>query len=639
MDIQNLATLTSAKVACDTETTGLDGDITNPATGVFPARAFAFSFTTYQGYNFYESFPVDPWTRRVRYDCNPAGYERLVKFYTDKSITKIFHNANFDLTMLHYMGIEVQGPIYDTLIMAHCENGSRKSFGLKPLTKELFDIPDDDLTELKESVKKARLQAKHFGWAIADSVEADYHLGDPELVCKYACTDTERTMGLWYAFEDMYTNDSEYKALVDKEHKLRKVLFKMERRGIRLSLEKAEELKVYYNKIITDQSKLKESLGYGYLNPNSPKQMQEVFYGKLGMQPVFKVRKNKAGERTKSVTTDSSALLKWSRQGNALATALIELSAANTQLNTFVIPFTQICSTEAHSEGVYVNILHPNYKQSGPITGRLACTKPNLMNVSSNSSGQRHSAAEYRVRECFIPRPGHVLYFPDYSQIEIWGAAFRSQDPVLTQLLLSGEDMHKKTAVSAYGDEDDFETNYSMYRKMAKTINFACQYDAGPARIAEQLAVPFAEGQRLHDVFWQTYAGLKEYRATLISEIKSRGYIINAFGRKHYVDRSSSYKALNYDIQGSCADVIKGAMINIVELFETKFNDAPKLLLTIHDELCIEVPKLLHGKKFMRSCIQAMQGDFHTNFNMPIPFGVSMSVATENWATKKEATV
>lgn len=629
----------SAVVACDTETTGLSPYGSIIYTGFHPARPFAFSFTNREGENEYVRFEVNPHTREVLYRKNPKAFHALKRFFATPHITKVFHNAMFDLMLLRFAGIEVKGPIMDTKILAHAANSSRPTFRLKPLCASLWPeyFGVEDQQDLIASVHTARRAARKLEYAISEKSskgaqwfnpqgdpEADYWLGDSELCATYAVTDTDRTMALYIAHEDKYNDDPDYREIVDMEHTLIPIALDMAITGHRLDHGKVLELEKYYAGIIAKRIEEKKQLGYGDLNPASPLQMKNLFFGKLKCPPEYKRRKRKDGVREETLTTDNAFLAKQAAK-HPIAKCLLEINAAQHQLDSFIVPF---------KENAIQGILHPNFNTCGPVTGRLSCSNPNLMNITSKDSNKNKSEVDYRVRECFVPRDGHLLYYFDYSQIEIWILAFSSGDPLMVSALLEGVNMHTLTANNIYGNFPDFKANFDKYRKSAKIVNFAIPYGGGPAAIAVQAGCTYDEARLLFNGYWNTYKGVKQFNDTLIEEIARYGFTRDQFGRCYFLEPNQAYKALNYRIQGPASTVMKRAMIEVAKLFATKWKGC-RILLSIHDELVMEIPMRFHCKELVEDIIRAMQNDSHTYIGMPKPFIVEPSFTTTNWLEKK----
>lgn len=622
--------------AVDSETTGLEGYGSFEQLGYYPARPFAFSFTPYTGRDEYIRFEVDPFTREVLYHKSPAEFKLVKEFFEDPTILKIYHNAQFDQKMVGFMGITPAGPFYDTRILAHVADSSRMSFALKPLTKAMFNFPDDDQKDLKDSVKKARRAGKKLGWKLAEDVEADYALGDPELCKKYAIGDTQRTMKLFKAFEDFLTVKHEsfspysgYKAVVDMEHELVPLVMAMSKRGAAIDMAKVNELEAYYKDCIVKANETKAALGYAELNPESPQQVIEVFYNQLKMAPKFRKRKAKDGTKSLTKSADKRILDSWSKEV-PLAKCLVELSEAQHQLNSFILPFRENSFDESGSR-----VLHPSFNTCGPVTGRLSCSNPNLQNITSSTSPGRKSEVEFRARECFVPRAGMVWLLVDYSQVEIWVAAFLSKDPLMTSTLLAGESVHDLTCDKVFGHKYDFKSNRAMYRKMAKIVNFSMLYGSGPKALAELLGIEESEAKEYWQGFWDTYRGMARYNEMLKKTVRCDGYVKDVFGRPYFVETKFAYKALNYMVQGTAAGILKRAMIGADKYLKSACPSATTLL-TIHDELVFEVPTEALTASLVEGIEKAMAGDYHLLLGMPTPFMVEASVVRENWGKKEK---
>jgi DNA polymerase-1 len=621
-------------VAVDTETTGLSPYGTFEELGHYPDRPFAFSFTHYDGNDFYIRFDVDPFTRRVIYDANPSAFATLRDFFRDETITKVFHNAAFDLTMLSFAGLECRGPFYDTRILAHLADSSRHSFALKPLTKAIFDYPDDDLKVLKDSVKAARRKGKKLGWKLAADVEADYALGDPELCKKYALGDTQRTMKLFKFYEPLlslgpfvekdcpYEN---YEDIVHMEHALVPIVMEMSRTGVALDPEKVKALREYYEGCITKAKAEMAALGFPDLNPKSVPQKIDVFYNKLKLPKVWRKRKQKDGSRKETLSCDKKVLDKWSKTV-PLAKCLVELSEAQHQLNSFIIPFQENSFDEKGQR-----VLRPSFNTCGPITGRLSCSNPNLQNITASTSPGRKSDVEFRARECFVPRHGYVWILADYSQVEIWDVAFQSKDELMIDTLKKGLSIHDVTCDSLFGGNWDFSTNRPMYRKKAKIVNFSMVYGSGPGALSELLGVSYQEAKDYWNAYWKTYKGIAKFNDDLKKRVAENGWVLDFFGRAYFP--KMPHKAMNYMVQGSAAGILKRAMIASYRYLKKVCAEA-KLLLSIHDELIFEVPEKALNAELVRGIKTAMAGDFHKLLDMPHAFEIEASMTRTNWAEK-----
>ncbi len=626
---------TTPYLAVDNETTGLcahKGD-----------RPFAVSMTTNEGEDYYVRFPVDPFTRIVAYTEEIREVLELLTSRSERGLGTIYHNATFDLIQLGYAISQHKGcpvgsldklplrHVYDTIIMAHAANSARDTYALKPLAESLLGIDTEDQRDLRVSVVQARKLGKKLGYNLAEAVEADYHLGDPELCKAYAIQDTQRTMRIFKLFQPLLEETegpfSRFKDIVEMEHRLMLSVLEMNMRGVRVDPAKIQELKGYYQGVLDQEQATIEGLGYAEFNPRSPKQKNEVFYNQLGFDPIRRKRKTKEGGIKQTLSVDKKALEKFS-ETSPLAKSLLITSEAQHQLNSFILPFER-----ESVDGPSGHILYPSFNSVGPRTGRLSCSRPNLQNITSENSPLHKTDVKLRARECFIPRHGCAWMLADYSQIEIWVAAFLSKDPTMVNTLKEGKSVHDLTCDRVFGHKLDFQTNRPMYRKMAKIVTFSILYGSGPKALGELLGLSYDEAKVYYKNFWDTYQGLRRYADSLEKQVKEQGWVKDLFGRVYFIPKNQAYKSLNYIIQGAAAGVLKRAMLSLDAALKTKYPEA-HMLMTIHDEVVVQGPLHYFSDEFVTQVVESMQGDFHTLFGMEKPFDIGVSFVTENWGTK-----
>ncbi len=301
-------------------------------------------------------------------------------------------------------------------------------------------------------------------------------------------------------------------------------------------------------------------------------------------------------------------------------------------------------------------VLHPNYWQCEAITLRMSCSKPNLQNVADDDSGKKKIDVAYRPRECIVPRTGCVIYAPDYSQIEVWLLMLRSGDKALREALLAGGDLHGNVASKLW--PSDFNLAYALIdkkkkigelapdrlenlkryvnrRKRSKNIQFCKIYGGGPAKIAEMIGggctVDMAR-QFIND--WENlFPDVAGWMNEKIDIARRYGYSENAYGYKYPVNRDLAYRAVNYDVQGSAAFLIKRAMLKVGKRALVTPGLDP--LLQVHDELLIEAKREIHNEQLMRGIVEDMQADWEMLGN-PVPFPVGMKVIEERWSDPRE---
>ena len=580
-------------------------------------RPFCISFTDENMESWYIRWKYYNWTREVQISKFDKNW--IQGLFNRKDTLFIAHNPKFDIHMLNSIGIEVPGPIIDTVVLARIENNMRKVYKLKPLCWELFGYPMGDERDLKDSVIKARRKGKKLGWKLSEDVEGDYALGAEELCKKYCIGDTVRDIKLYkYCIERL---DEGQRETLLMENQLFKVVLDMERKGIKIDLERLEELNLYYSINISNGISRKGCLGYGDLNTKSWKQMREVFYDKLKCKHMYKNVKE-GHVKVKKLTTDKTALKEWAKTV-PLAECIQSINTSMTQLNTFVLPIKDLIASDGR--------LHTNYGQNVAVTSRMSSSGPNLQNIPNTKD---EGKIKLRIRELFIPEKEKVLYFPDYSQVEIFIPAFLSGDKIMCPALINGLDLHGMFNEKFYGKEKDFKNNKEIYRKKVKNGVFCILFGGGVVAIMSALDCSRSEAQSFLETFWGTYTGLYEYNEILKEVAYEIGYVVNPFGRKFIMDDSNAWKALNTMVQSTAGEILKRGMINVYNYLKNL--DGCNLILTIHDELCIEVSLKYHSKRLMRKIIELMQGDFNKYIDMPFKFPVSMSWTPERWSEKKE---
>lgn len=666
--------LMGSKVAFDTETTGLNGwgasrevryNFGNKKTPdwvtrlVVPARPFCYSFCDTFGNTAYVRGEVDPVTRAISWD--KGEHEGIREILENASVTKIGHNVRYDHGMASFDGIHIRGPVIDTMIVAHTKTaGSELTYALKPLTKKYFQIEELDEKVLKKATHSARLRAKKMRWSFAtnavggrDPVKADYWMAPDELCQEYAVQDSCRAMLIYQEWMPDIQADERMMGVFEREHKVFWVLKRMEDRGTRVHRPKVRSLKKFYQSYKTEQQAIADANGAAGKNYNSTPQMSKMFYEDRGHIPVRTKSINKKtgelnyslnGEQLLKMATGYSTIRRdvpdeiWkhrkahgyarSKDGGALirkpdplAKAVLEFKAANQTISSFLEVYERHWVEE--SPGVWV--LHPNYRQTGTVTGRLSCSDPNMMQVASATTGRRKADVQSRPREAFGPRPGHVWYLPDYSQIEVWLFAFLSGETKMQETLLSGRDYHGTIALQVFGHRADFEEHSDYYRKCAKLIMFCKLYGGGPKKMATLLKMGMEAAIEFIEQYEAELPGVKRFMDKMIDEASENGEIYNVFGRRYEFEPNFAYRAVNYLIQGTAADVMKNALVNVDEVLRTQWDDQPRLLLTIHDEIIVEVPEEMHSARLMKAIIRGMQRD-QKILGLPVPLPVEMKV-------------
>lgn len=612
--------LNAKYIAIDTETTGLLPFGDEKRWGHYPARPFAFSFYDSEGNKEYVRGVVRPHTRGV---VLPRILDKRVNEILLSPAEKVFFNLQFDLRMLEMSGFQVSGKLHDAQFLMHIvTGGAEREYGLKPLSIKYLGIGDDDQTELIDSVHKARRIGKKKGWALAEDAKADYWMGDPDLCRKYAIKDAKRTMMLFLLAKDIAEEDPDLVKVYRREMLLFPVVYKMINRGIRVYGKRINKLEKFYKSYMQKQLALADKHGGKGLNFNSHKQLAQEFFVK---RKYTAEKLTPAGDPSigGDVLTDLS-------KKDPLAKCIIEYRAAKHAISGFLEPYKRFRVWE---NGCWV--IHPFFRQVGPITGRFGCGDPNLMQVADSKGVKNKADISLRPRECFGPRKNHILYMPDFSQMEVWVFAFLAQEPYMMKTLLDGKDIHGANATKVWGHLPDFKKNYSSHRALAKFLMWCKLYGGGINAIAQQLLIEPEKAAQYSQEYDEAFPEAKTYIKRTGNLADRIGWVKNPYGRKYIIESGKGYKAVNYMVQGSCADIMKIAMIRVAETLDTY---APKagIVLTLHDELAIEVPIENHCMSLMHLITKAMQKGHSQVLNIPVPLPVDMAVVKRRWSKPTE---
>ncbi len=353
------------------------------------------------------------------------------------------------------------------------------------------------------------------------------------------------------------------------------VLFKMECRGIAIDREQLSAFGRMLSSHIADCEALIYSYAGGTININSPKQLGELLFDKLGLPPV---KKTKTGYAT------NADVLEKLKEKHPIIPAILDYRMLAKLKSTYADGLMK----EIKEDGR----IHTTFQNLVTATGRLSSTEPNLQNIPVRTD----LGAE--IRKMFVPRPGCVLVDADYSQIELRVLAHIADDKTMQQAFCSGEDIHTATAAQVFRVNKSQVT--PLQRRHAKAVNFGIVYGISEFSLAEDIGVSRYEAREYIDNYLATYHGVRDYMKNIVAEARETGYTTTLYGRRRYIPelKSSNYNirqgaeriALNTPIQGSAADLIKLAMIRVENALNRRYPQA-KLLLQVHDELIVECPE------------------------------------------------
>ena len=526
----------------DTETTSINA---------VSADLLGVSFSVKEHEAFY--LPVAGDTEFVKQKLLP-----LTKFFNDETKLKIGQNIKYDIIVLSNYDIEVKANLFDTMI-AHYLIEPDLRHNLNYLSENYLDYTPVKIEELigkKGNMKNVPV----------------------EVVSDYACEDADLTYQLKQKFAPQLKENELYKLFEEIEMPLIKVLASMEIAGVSLD---AESVKDYSKKLkqelISTQEKIYELAGKEF-NIASPKQLGEVLFDDLKVIDKPKMTK------TKQYKTGEEILVKL-KDKHPIINEILEYRSLAKLISTYVEPLPLLINSKT-------NRIHTSYNQAVAATGRLSSTNPNLQNIPIREERGRE------IRKFFVSKEDFVFVSADYSQVELRIMAHLSEDENMISAFKNNEDIHLSTAAKIAKKPISEVT--SKERSHAKSANFGIIYGISAFGLAENLSVSRKDAKQLIDNYFETYPKVKQYMDNSITMAREKGYAETIFERKrilkdinsqnHMIRSLAERNAINAPIQGSSADIIKIAMINIYNKMQ-KNNMKSKMIMQVHDELNFDVAK------------------------------------------------
>ena len=573
--------LLAQKVVCfDTETTSLNE---------METELIGMSFCYRKGLAYY--IPISENQEEAK-----KTLEIFRPFFEKKEILKIAHNLKFDYKVLKHYGVEVEGAIFDTMI-AH--------YLLNPDGRHGMDY----LSEIYLNYKPVSIES-----LIGKKGKNQGTLRDVSLEeqTSYAAEDADVTFQLYEIFAPQLKKEGVEDLFYHIEMPLMRVLAKMEFAGISLDENwLIQESKDLENDLKNLETKIFELCGEEF-NMNSPKQLGEILFEKLKLDP--KAKKTKTGQ----YATSEDILQKLASK-HEIIQYILEYRTYQKLKSTYVDALPNQIDKDTKR-------VHTNFSQTTAATGRLASLNPNLQNIPIRTlRGQQ-------IRGAFVADEGNKLISADYSQIELRLIAEISGEENMIKAFQNGEDIHASTAAKLF--KIPIEEVTKTQRSQAKTVNFGIIYGQGAFALAEQTGLSRTEAKQLIDSYYETYPKLKEFMAEQVAKARKLGYVETILGRKRHLQDINSNNfvvkghaernAVNAPIQGSAADIIKLAMIKIQEVLEQEHLKT-KMLLQVHDELVFEAPEneVEIAKKLIK---ENMENAYKTEVPLLVEVGVG-----ENW--------
>lgn len=532
-------------VCFDTETTGLN---------VFTADLIGLSFCFSKGEAYYVTLPADK-------DETSDVLREFKAFFQSEHIEKIGQNIKFDLLMLSMYGIELRGPMFDTMI-AH--------YLVQPELRHGMDY----LAEIY-----LRYRTIHYDDLVGGKGknQIDIRFVDLDLLCDYAAEDADITFQLKEILEKEIHQNGLQQLFYEIEMPLMKVLARMEQNGVRIDSEALRLSSVVLTgEMIELEKQIHELAGYEF-NVSSPAQVGEILFDRLKLDE--KAKKTKTGQYS-----TSEDVLEKIRSKHPIIGKILEYRGLRKLLSTYIDALPQLINQSTGK-------VHTSFNQTVASTGRLSSTNPNLQNIPIRDAQGKE------IRKAFIPDEGCVFLSADYSQIELRIMAHLSGDANMLEAFNSGHDIHTATAAKIF--KKPIEEVTSDMRRKAKTANFGIIYGISTFGLADRLSIPRSEAKELIEGYFTTYPDVKRYMDEAIQRAKEAGFVETIFGRKRFLADINSQNsivrgyaernAINAPIQGSAADIIKIAMVKIQNRLE-KENLHTTMTMQVHDELNFNVP-------------------------------------------------
>ena len=532
-------------VAFDTETEGLNSLETN---------IVGISFSWQKGIGYY--LPI-----KNNKTVHEKSFEILRPFFESTEIIKVGHNIKFDIQVLHKYNIKVLSPIYDTMVAHYLINPDMRH-NLDTLSESYLNYSPISIESLIG--KKGKNQVSMRDVSI-------------DKITNYASEDADITLQLKSVFDKEIEVNNLNKIFYDIEIPIINVLSEMEIEGIKIDTSYLKKLDKEFEE---DLGKLKKEIfkkSGEEFNLNSPKQLGEILFDKLKL--VSKPKKTKTGQYSTSEDVLSSLA-----NDHKIIENILEWRSLDKLQNTYVKSLPKEVSS-------LTGRVHSSFNQTVTTTGRLSSNNPNLQNIPiRTANGQK-------IRRAFIPRNSdYILMAADYSQIELRVIASMSNEENMIDAFVNNQDIHTITASKIYNINPENVTREQ--RGNAKTVNFGIIYGVSAFGLSQQTDLNRSESKVMIDSYFSNYPGLKKYMSDQIDFARNNGYVETIMGRRRYLQNINSQNnmlrsgaernAINAPIQGSAADIIKIAMININSEFK-KQSLKSKMLLQVHDELVFDV--------------------------------------------------
>ena len=572
--------------AIDTETDSLD-TITANLVGISLSVNEGSGCYIPIGHN-YENCPNQPSLKLVQDSIGKA-----IEKNKEKAVGQ---NLKFDIPILSRHGIHLDKFHADTMLMSYVLNSTATRHGMDKLASYYLDYETIKFSDVAGTASK----------------QISFSEVDIAVATNYAAEDADITLRLFNKLSSLLKGKKgQIKLLQEIEYPLVHVLAAVEQNGAKIDKNKLAAHSQELSEKISELTSQAFAIAGEEFNLDSPKQLLEILYDKLKF-PVLK--KTPKGQPS----TNEETLQRLSEEYD-LPKIILQYRTLAKLKSTYTDSLIKI-------ENPKTKRIHTSYQQAITSTGRLSSTEPNLQNIPIKTAEGR------RIREAFVPEKGNVLISADYSQIELRIMAHLSKDKNLTNAFNAGLDVHSATAAEVFGVS--LESVTEDQRRSAKAINFGLMYGMSAFGLTRQLDIPRAEAQKYLDTYFERYTGVKDYMANTKAQAKEDMYVETLMGRRLYLNeinaanglrrQAAERAAINAPLQGSAADIIKKAMIDINGFLKKEIPET-KMIMQVHDELIFETPE-----KSADDVLNLMKNMMEAAVKLDIPLIADAAIG-KNW--------
>ncbi|MEX2436327.1 MAG: DNA polymerase I [Balneolaceae bacterium] len=521
--------------------------------------------------------------------------ELLEPIFENEESLKIAHNFKFDELILTRAGFTLKGPVFDTMVAGYLIDASQR-LKMDTMAKKYLNYEPISIEKL---IGKGKAQK-----SMAD-------ISYKEIV-NYACEDADITFRLYEVLIEKLKEDDLLEIADNLEFPLIHVLAAMERRGVKVDVQMLNEFSKELTKDLEELEKnIFKKTGEEF-NLNSPQQLGTVLFDKMDLP---------AGKKTKTgqYSTSESVLSKLAVEYE-VPSMILDYRSLSKLRSTYVDALPKLVVEETGR-------IHTDFNQTVAATGRLSSSNPNLQNIPIRTKRGRE------IRKAFVPEKGFKMLAADYSQVELRVIASISEDENMMNAFKNGEDIHSRTAKEIFG-LDSLEEVTPDHRRKAKEVNFGIPYGVSAYGLASRLGISNQEGKEMIEQYFERFPGINRYIDETVKFAKENGYVATLLGRRRYIPDINSGNwnvrgfaertAINMPIQGTAADIIKLAMIDI-EAYLSENEYKSRMLLQVHDELIFEI-----DESEVSEVPDQIKKLMENAFELSVPLDVEMGLA-DNW--------